>query len=97
LPIDPVLNVLILAHSVISYLSILILSSYSHVGLISGLLFGGLPTEMQHIILIYPVVLLLLNLYIGECSWIGPLGTAAINRPTVPASDDYDDGEIGGI
>jgi hypothetical protein len=28
---------------------------------------------------------------------LGPLGTAATNRPTVPAPGDYDDGEIGGI
>jgi hypothetical protein len=26
---------------------------------------------------------------------LGPLGTGATNRPIVPASDDYDDGEIG--
>jgi hypothetical protein len=28
---------------------------------------------------------------------LGPLGTAATNRHIVPAMDDYDDGEIGGI
>jgi hypothetical protein len=28
---------------------------------------------------------------------LGPLGTAATNRPSVPAPDDYDDGEIGGM
>jgi hypothetical protein len=28
---------------------------------------------------------------------LGPLGTAATNRPIVPASGDYDDGEIGGM
>jgi hypothetical protein len=27
----------------------------------------------------------------------GPLGTAATNRPIVPAPGDYDDGEIGGM
>jgi hypothetical protein len=26
-----------------------------------------------------------------------PLGTAATNRPIVPAPGDYDDGEIGGM
>jgi hypothetical protein len=26
---------------------------------------------------------------------LGPLGTAATNRPIVPAAGDYDDGEIG--
>jgi hypothetical protein len=28
---------------------------------------------------------------------LGPLGTAATNRPVVPAAGDYDDGEIGGM
>jgi hypothetical protein len=28
---------------------------------------------------------------------LGPLGTAATNRPIVPASGDYDDGKIGGL
>jgi hypothetical protein len=28
---------------------------------------------------------------------LGPLGTAATNRPTVPTPGDYDDGEIGGL
>jgi hypothetical protein len=28
---------------------------------------------------------------------LGPLGTAATNRPIVPASAKYDDGEIGGM
>jgi hypothetical protein len=28
---------------------------------------------------------------------LGPLGTAATNRPTVPTPSDYDDGEIGGM
>jgi hypothetical protein len=28
---------------------------------------------------------------------LGPLGTAATSRPIVPAPDDYDDGEIGGM
>jgi hypothetical protein len=28
---------------------------------------------------------------------LGPPGTAATNRPIVPAPGDYDDGEIGGI
>jgi hypothetical protein len=28
---------------------------------------------------------------------LGPLGTAATNRPIVPAPADYDDGEIGGL
>jgi hypothetical protein len=28
---------------------------------------------------------------------LGPLGTTATNRPTVPAPGDYDDGEIDGM
>jgi hypothetical protein len=28
---------------------------------------------------------------------LGPLGTAATNRPIVPTPGDYDDGEIGEI
>jgi hypothetical protein len=28
---------------------------------------------------------------------LGPLGTAATDRPIVPAPGDYDDGEIGGM
>jgi hypothetical protein len=28
---------------------------------------------------------------------VGPLVTAATNRPIVPAPGDYDDGEIGGM
>jgi hypothetical protein len=34
---------------------------------------------------------------VGGGVQLGPLGTAATNRPTVPAPGDYDDGEIGGI
>jgi hypothetical protein len=28
---------------------------------------------------------------------LGPLGTAATNRPIMPAPGDFDDGEIGGM
>jgi hypothetical protein len=28
---------------------------------------------------------------------LGPIGTAATNRPIVPAPGDYDDGEVGGM
>jgi hypothetical protein len=28
---------------------------------------------------------------------LGPLGTAATNRPVVPTPGDYDDGEFGGM
>jgi hypothetical protein len=34
---------------------------------------------------------------VGGGVQLGPLGTAATNRPTVPAPGDYDDGEIGGM
>jgi hypothetical protein len=33
----------------------------------------------------------------GDGVQLGPLGTAATDRPIVPAPGDYDDGEIGGI
>jgi hypothetical protein len=32
---------------------------------------------------------------LGSEVQLGPLGTAATNRPIVPAPGDYDDGEIG--
>jgi hypothetical protein len=38
-----------------------------------------------------------LNWYSGGWSQLSPLGTAATNRPIVPAPGDYDDGEFGGI
>jgi hypothetical protein len=34
---------------------------------------------------------------VGGGVQLGQLGTAATNRPTVPAPGDYDDGEIGGM
>jgi hypothetical protein len=34
---------------------------------------------------------------VGDGVQLGPLGTAATNTPTVPASGDYDDGDIGGM
>jgi hypothetical protein len=34
---------------------------------------------------------------VGGGVQLGPLGTAATDRPIVPAPGDYDDGEIGGI
>jgi hypothetical protein len=39
-----------------------------------------------------------LNWYIGGGGvQLGPLSTAATNRPIVPAPGDYEDGEIGGM
>jgi hypothetical protein len=37
------------------------------------------------------------NWYSGGWVQLGPLGTAATNRPTVPAPGDHDDGELGGM
>jgi hypothetical protein len=34
---------------------------------------------------------------VGGGVHLGPVGTAATNRPIVPALGDYDDGEIGGM
>jgi hypothetical protein len=34
---------------------------------------------------------------VGGGVQLGPLGTAATNRPIVPAPGNYDDGEIGGM
>jgi hypothetical protein len=34
---------------------------------------------------------------VGGGDQLGPLGTAATNRPIVPAPGDYDNGEIGGM
>jgi hypothetical protein len=34
---------------------------------------------------------------VGSGVQLGPLGTAATNRPIVPAPGDYDNGEIGGV
>jgi hypothetical protein len=39
----------------------------------------------------------LMNIGILGAGIQGPLGTAATNRPIVPAPGDYDDGEIGGM
>jgi hypothetical protein len=38
-----------------------------------------------------------LNWYSGGWSQLSPLGTAATNKPIVPAPGDYDDGEFGGM
>jgi hypothetical protein len=39
----------------------------------------------------------LFNCIVGGGVQLGPLDTAATNRPIVPAPGDYDDGEIGGM
>jgi hypothetical protein len=43
------------------------------------------------------VFVLFFNWYSGGGVQLGPLGTAAANRPIGPAPGDYDDGEIGGM
>jgi hypothetical protein len=54
---------------------------------------------MMIIIIIILIIIYLPNLIsiVAGGVQLGPLGTAATNRPIVPAPDDYDDGEIGGI
>jgi hypothetical protein len=42
-------------------------------------------------------ILIFLIGIVGGGVQLGPLGTAATNRPIVPAPGDYDDGEIGGM
>jgi hypothetical protein len=55
----------------------------------------------MHIALIATCFLLVTCLFLigimGGRVQFGPLGTAATNRPIVPAPVDYDDGEIGGM
>jgi hypothetical protein len=41
--------------------------------------------------------LIFLNSIVGGGVQLGPLGTAATNRPIVPAPGNYDDGEVGGM
>jgi hypothetical protein len=43
------------------------------------------------------VVFLFFLIVIVGVVQLGPLGTAATDRPVVPAPGDYDDGEIGGM
>jgi hypothetical protein len=42
------------------------------------------------------IVIFLIGI-VGGGVQLGPLGTAATNRPIVPVPGDYDDGEIGGM
>jgi hypothetical protein len=42
-------------------------------------------------------ILVFLIIIVGSGVQLGPLGTAATNRPIVPAPGDYDDAEIGGM
>jgi hypothetical protein len=51
--------------------------------------------EKRWSIFFYLSTALLLRI-VGGCSQLCPLGTAATNRPIVPAPGDYDDEEIGG-
>jgi hypothetical protein len=47
------------------------------------------PVNLAHVFFLIYIV--------GGGVQLGPLGSAATNRPIVPAPGDYDDGEIGGM
>jgi hypothetical protein len=59
-----------------------------------------LPTEILLLVLQNQKIprhyFLLIGIVVGAVH-LGPLSTAATNRPSVPALGDYDDGEIGGM
>jgi hypothetical protein len=50
----------------------------------------------KKILLCYSNGIFLIGIFGGGVQ-LGPLGTTTTNRPIVPASGDYDDGEIGGM
>jgi hypothetical protein len=50
-----------------------------------------------HVLLQVELYLFFLIGIVGGGIQLGPLGTAATDRPIVPAPGDYDDGEIGGM
>jgi hypothetical protein len=58
----------------------------------------GLLSELK---IIQPISSLVKEFFliriVGGGDQLGPLGTAATNRPIVPAPGDYEDGEIGGM
>jgi hypothetical protein len=57
-----------------------------------------LPVSLQFLNLGQSVGLFFfLNGVLGVGVQLGPICTAATNRPSVPAPGDYDDGEIGGM
>jgi hypothetical protein len=51
-------------------------------------------TCMSHVALL--ITFFLIGI-VGGAVQLGPLDTAATNRPIVPALGDYDDGELGGM
>jgi hypothetical protein len=51
----------------------------------------------NHLTTIGQYLILFFYWYSGGGVQLGPLGTAATNRPIVQAPGDYDDGEIGGM
>jgi hypothetical protein len=53
--------------------------------------------DSQHNKLLKPRWTFFLIGIVGGGVQLGPLGTAATNRPIVPAPGDYDDGEVGGM
>jgi hypothetical protein len=70
-------------------------TTYSHL-IMETVPINGYRPIYQFCILI---IKLNLNWYTGGGVGVqlGPIGNAATNRPIVPAPDDYDDGEIGGM
>jgi hypothetical protein len=60
------------------------------------MLYSNFSTSLSLCNFIYVLNFFLIGI-VGGGVQLGPLGTAATNRPIVPAPGDYDDGEIGGI
>jgi hypothetical protein len=55
-------------------------------------LFGATRSSGFH----FKYIIFLIDI-LGGGVQLGPIGTAATNRPIMPAPGDYDDGEIGGM
>jgi hypothetical protein len=56
----------------------------------------SVPFSLRYTVHQHSFILFLIGLMGGGVQW-GPIGTAATNTPIVPATGDYDDGEIGGM
>jgi hypothetical protein len=59
------------------------------------------PSDVAYEHLVCNIAAVLVQLFligiVADRVQLGPLSTAATNRPIVPALGDYDDGEIGGM
>jgi hypothetical protein len=55
-----------------------------------------LKNSFTSFIIIIIIIIIIIGI-VGGGVKLGPLGTAATNKPIVPAPSDYDDGEIGGM